>query len=294
MGDDFVAAIKRVVADPGAGPVLNDLVNAEADLLIATLGGDQFELTMPVSDEAVVERLERYARAVDRLSCAVALGARWSGEVVRPLWGSLLERAVAGIDRAGGESVWRDLSRYPSALLLYASGVGALAGDRYDNLAAILTNSRVYHRNELRLAIEVLHPIAVMNPQQAARVIGLPDTFAPISDRLAADLRPMLADVVPDDAAYHRLFDRFEYLLGLVYLDMTNAGWGPTGRFAADQYGTGIDGVVEAEIKEAGESWMPLGAGLFGGSLSRLEESLNRWRTHVEASRRQARFHHIR
>ena len=45
---------------------------------------------------------------------------------------------------------------------------------------------------------------------------------------------------------------------------------------------------------DAGASWPPLAAGLFGGSAERLEESLGRWRKHVEEARRQARFRHVR
>jgi hypothetical protein len=70
--------------------------------------------------------------------------------------------------------------------------------------------------------------------------------------------------------------------------------WAPAGRFAAEQYGTGIDQQIEAEIAEAGPIWAPLAAGLFGGSLERRDESLERWRKHIEEARRQARFSHLR
>jgi len=66
------------------------------------------------------------------------------------------------------------------------------------------------------------------------------------------------------------------------------------GRFAADQYGTGVDQQMEAEITEAGASWGPLAAGMFGGSSERLDESLVRWRKPVEEARRQARFRRLR
>jgi hypothetical protein len=97
---------------------------------------------------------------------------------------------------------------------------------------------------------------------------------------------------VPDDALFARLFDRFEYVLGLVYLDVTKTAWAPTGRYASDQYG-GVDQVVAAEIKADGASWAPLRAGLFGGSLERLEEALERMRKVVEAARREARFRRL-
>jgi hypothetical protein len=294
MGDDLLAAIKQSVADPTAGPSLNDLLNAEAGRLVTALAGDEFDPAAPASDQAVIDRLDRYAALTGDLASAVALGARWSGDAVRPIWTSLLERVVGAVDRGQGQTIWADLSLYPAVLLLYASGVGALAGARYDNLRAVLLEPHLRYHNEWRAAVEALNAIAVLDPRQAARVAGLPNTFAPLSDRLAADLRPLVVDLVPDDSAFDRLFDRFEYLLGLVYVDFTKTAWGPTGRFAADQYGTGGDRLIDAEITEAGASWAPLAAGLFGGSYERLEESLGRWRKYVDEVRRQARFHRIR
>lgn len=43
MADDFVTEIKGVVADPTAGPTLNDLLNAEAGRLVEAPGGDEFD-----------------------------------------------------------------------------------------------------------------------------------------------------------------------------------------------------------------------------------------------------------
>lgn len=212
---------------------------------------------------------------------------------MRPIWPTLIERVVAVTDRASGMTLWADLSLYPGVLRLYGAGIGALAGGRYDNLRAILLEPRLRHHNASRPAVEILYPGAILDPQQAARMAGLPDTFAPI-DRVAADVRPVVTDLVPDDAAFNHLFDRFEYMLGLIYIDMAKTEWGPAGRFAAHQYGTGIDQQIEVEINEAGAAWAPLAAGLFGGSSERLEGSLGRWRKHVEEARRQARFRHIR
>jgi len=115
-------------------------------------------------------------------------------------------------------------------------------------------------------------------------------TFAPMSDRVAADLRPLVAELVPDDAAFGRLFDRFEYLLGPTPSMSPRPTGGPIGRLVADQYGNGIDEAIEPEIAQEGRAWAPPVAGLFGGSAERLRESLSRWRMHVQAFRNEARF----
>lgn len=204
---------------------------------------------------------------------------------------------AAGVDRGSGATIWADLSYYPALLLLYAGGMGSIVGERYDTLKALLLGPRLLHHNRWHPAVEVLLPHTIMDPRQAERVAGLPQTFSPFSDRLATVLRSVLLDLVPDDAAFEQLFDRFEYLLGLIHLDMTRTAdhaWGPVGRFGAAQYGTGIDGWIEEEIKAAQATWGPLAAGLFGGSAERLEESLTAWKTHLEAVRRESRFRQLR
>ena len=294
MDNGFLTEVKELVAEPGAGPRLSDLVNATAGHLIVRLTGDEFDVAAPPSIDGVIDRLDRYVILTTDLARAVALGTRWSGEAVRPIWPSVIERVVEAVDRAHGQAMWTDLSLYPGVLLLYASGIGALAGGRYDTLRAVLLEPRLNFHSRWQSAVERLYPAAVLDDRQAARVPDLPRTFAPLSDRAAADVRPLMADIVPDDRAFDRLFDRFEYLLGLTYVDVTKNGWGPTGRFVADQYGTGIDQVIEAEIAEAGASWAPLRCGLFAGSAERLGESLTRWRKHVEAVRNEARWHSVR
>ena len=289
MSDEFLAEVKRVVADPTAGPRLNDLLNAEAANLVAALTGEEFDLGAAPSNETVIARLDRHAALTGDLAHAMALGARWSGDSVRPIWPAIIERVVSAFDRGHGQALWADLSLYPGVLLVYASGLGAIAGGRYDNLRAVLLEPRPRFRNEWRRGVELLYPAAVLDDRQA-RTAGLAKTFTPMSDRVAADLRPLVADVVPDDAAFGRLFDRFEYLLGLVYIDVAKIEWGPTGRFVANLYGGGVEELVEAEIAQDGVTWAPLAAGLFGRSAERLAESLGRWRKRVQAVRNEARF----
>lgn len=65
----------------------------------------------------------------------------------------------------------------------------------------------------------------------------------------------------------------------MVYADVTTAEggrvWGPPGRFAW-KFSAGFNdnplAEVMAEVKQAGEAWLPLSAGLFGGSYERFEK----------------------
>ena len=103
--------------------------------------------------------------------------------------------------------------------------------------------------------------------------------FVPVSDHLYSRLREPLRDQIPSDDDYKLCFDQFEYLLGLTYADLESKteirGVGPLGSFGwryrrhfADE-DSGVAGRLEDEARQAGESWAPLQAGFFGGSLER-------------------------
>lgn len=67
------------------------------------------------------------------------------------MWRSALERVVGAVDRGPGQTIWADLSIYSGVLLLYAAGIGSLAGERYDDLRAILLDPRFHYHNEWRV-----------------------------------------------------------------------------------------------------------------------------------------------
>jgi len=285
--------LERLVADPAGGPALDRLVDTEASSLIVGISAGDFDLAAPPSMDMVVPRLERYAAITADLASAAALGCRCSGAAVSPIWAALIERVVGGVARGTGQTLWQDLSLYPGVLVLHAGGVGALAGGRYDNLRAILLDARIKFRHESHPAIGVLHSQAFLDDRSASAG-GLRKSFAPTSDRLASDLRPLVSSVVHEDAAFERLFDRLETFMSLVYMDRVNARWAPTGRFVTLDEDDAVDRELADEIKERGSSWAPLAAGFFGGSYERLTEVLGAWRTYVAGVRNEARFYRHR
>jgi hypothetical protein len=73
MNEAFLTEIKRLVADPAAGPRLNDLLSAEAGRLIAALAGDEFDPAAPPSNEGVIDRLDRYTPLTADLPASLAM-----------------------------------------------------------------------------------------------------------------------------------------------------------------------------------------------------------------------------
>lgn len=98
--------------------------------------------------------------------------------------------------------------------------------------------------------------------------------YTPVSDYLFNKLRETLREYIPRDEDYLANFDRFEYLLSLVHVDLTrkergDGWWGPVGSFKwRDAYRSefGVSDKIGQELEVEGANWAPLKAGLFGGS----------------------------
>jgi hypothetical protein len=164
--------------------------------------------------------------------------------------------------------------------LHYAGAIAALASANYSMFAAILTQPKAYEHDKSG-------PFLVIYPWDRLYVLvksvaGYKDKYTPYSELLFEKLREPMRAILPDDAEYDEMFDRFEYLHALVCMDVGNRAtaseyeywWGPVGRFAwkgryRSSGRTSVMQKIDEELASAGDHWEPLSAGLFTGSRER-------------------------
>lgn len=106
--------------------------------------------------------------------------------------------------------------------------------------------------------------------------------FYRVSNRLSQVLRDPFRSLLAQDADYDDAFDRFEYLLALVYADIAYGprsldngivpAWVPVGCVRSGKQEVFEEMTAEASV--AGENWPPLKAGLFGGEIARFTKAL--------------------
>jgi hypothetical protein len=172
------------------------------------------------------------------------------------------------------------LRLYPSLLLLYAGGVAALSADNYGMFVTLLTRPRYHdHTGECHLLFEC-HAPRVFSAEIGLFLPGSRNHRTAPSEYLFQVLRPLIETILPNGYRYADRFDRFEYLMSLVFADLNEKAhhtidakdfWGPIGRFVWRQAGRAdhIQRVVTNESAALGANWPPLKAGLFGGSVDR-------------------------
>jgi hypothetical protein len=274
--------LKRLIATPNEKMRLYDLVTD----LLRSAGGQLsptiFPTSQPITNEEFSARVQRYEESMSDLVLAVILLSRWA----EPAQIALLERifaAVAELEKPqAGLVVWIRLGWYPSLILMYAAGISALAGSRFDTLRAALLTGVYTPRPLLNLdrSPVVLPTIAELTEivEQFKRLPDMGTKYVPRSEHIYKRLQPVIEDQLFLGRRYDSIFDQFEIILALTFADLRDEDpavhvWGPPGRFAWKERGRGSGRPVFTDFinqaKAQGNQWPLLKEGFFRRSAER-------------------------
>jgi len=213
---------------------------------------------------------------------------------------------------------------FPLLPLAYAGGLAALYRGNYEYIRATVIGARVRDREGALPVVGRLQPwLPFQHHELAAEVIALRASgevvdqdvvnalssgrrgkrFTPVSDHLHSRLRPRLQRLIPDDSAFDETFDRFEILIAVLMVDQrtqaspnADEAWtGPwipdgfSGRVTwRDRYARGdrrLERQMYLELKRRQNSWEPLIAGLFDGSVERALAAFEEYLPSIEHDR---------
>jgi hypothetical protein len=128
------------------------------------------------------------------------------------------------VSPSSGSAALLILRPYPAVILLYGSGAACLANGNYQFRGEML-RLRVraeWNGNEVPI-VEALNGMRVLRLDDQRKLPGYENQPAPLSDHLFFILREPLREFIPDDRIYEETFDWFEYILGLIYCDVTTS-----------------------------------------------------------------------
>jgi hypothetical protein len=269
--------------DPGArrgpneGPALHEIVHAEAARVIEGMQAESLNAGVEYSMDEFVRRLAAYEVLTEDLARAAALTAYWVKTTDDRLVPGIVARLANAMDRTAGQQPYLDLVRYPSLLVLYGGGLGAVIGRREEQLAGLLASPTIRERQEWQAIAVVVSGPAVIEHRIGRTLPGLERHHTPASDHLLEITGPWLQELESDQESFERWFDRWEFLDGLVAFDLSRqgrrGGWGPVGGFSwRAERGNPVDAEIGQEITSAGANWPLLRSGLFGGDAARRGE----------------------
>jgi hypothetical protein len=258
-----------------------------------------------------------YWSVVEPVAGALIAGCAWGLPEHDRIW----SRAIQSIARTAalqgsGHNSTLALRRFPTVALLYAGALAAVHRGRYDALKAIAIDAEIRTLNSERLAVisdsHVWGPFDGNEDLANAMVLHVEDgsvtdetitalrerrigrRHTPVPDALLALLRPLLNSLVIDDTEYEELFDRTEVLLGVLAEDQRlqadanqyrRGAWFGRYTWRYRDVARPLERSTYDEFRNAGDSWPPLTAGLFGGSVQRAESAFASFLPRAESVR---------
>ncbi len=286
-----VAMVKRYISDSKDRIRLNDFIIERTEEVYKELNSERFDSKGNIDKDTFQKRMQDYETAtVPLIKIMLPIAYYDKGEN-----SDLLTKVIDRIASAGKPNYV--IQKYPSLLILYALGLYALSSNNFHNLAAILRDTKIRNvRGKTNLVNEV-NPTAIFYYGGLASLIKRPKTneFTPANNYLFDIIRPLLKDYIPDDNEYEEIFDKFEYLFALNYIDLnipdlvnlSDDIWAPIGRFGGKYRTVWIIHPEDSllfdyveDIKNSGTEFGLFKAGFFNGSVERfikIEDAFRKW-----------------
>lgn len=285
-----VTTLKKYLRDDSQEIYLHDMVIEEVEKLYQKLSPENFPVKNNPNANELLKRMQLYDSYTETLLAIMINGCYWGKKSHEDLWIKCLQRIANPLGKSeGGYNIWNNLRLYPGLLLLYGGGMGSIIAEKYPTFYTLLYKPTIRLKSQEFPAVFRLITDEVIEPSELSQVGISQRTF--LSDNLLKVLREPFRIFLPSEIDYQKYFDRFEYLLAIIFADFWNKQtqgntggttiWGPVGNFVFRRYygekpeslipAKKISEEIEREQLEAGDKWWLLKAGLFDGSSKRFQ-----------------------
>lgn len=237
-----VAMLKEYLPEPRHRIRLADLINRELRRTLEVLDGPGFPLH-DIHAGVFEGQVKRYETAVSVLVHMAYAAGRWSSpEQTAPWRDVIITLAKRAASSRGGMVLLIDLMRYPAVLVLYAFGLGAVAGGNHAQFRLLTSTPLALRSHDVdSLTVgDVLNAASFISDGGQGRfkmVEAYKTRTVAASDRIADVLRPVVRHELVDEAAFDHAFACVELVLALGYAERHmgdkagNHFWAPTGRY---------------------------------------------------------------
>ena len=235
--------------------------------------------TEPLSPEELIGFMKECESMMGELLALFALGCSEGEAQYSKVWSDALSHLA---DAVAPNRLVDNVRLYPALLLLYVGGIAAVAGEKYENLAALIRQPKIRdmkYGGKAEGPAHALVPYRVIDERVAHRLPEDGRSHTPLSYHLFFALREPLRSVILNEDVYEEAFLRFEYLFTLACAADHKRKWGsaavPVGSYVWERFirkafarhSPYIHQETSEEVARLGEEWPPLRAGVYDGPL---------------------------
>jgi hypothetical protein len=277
------STLKKYLSEDKYRIQLRDFVMDQAQQLVLTIDPSFAAISgVTPNQKSAVELMKRLEAASEMLVHIFAIGSFYGSAEQARFFFDAFNLIVSKSEASGGYKGWIDLRRYPALLLIYSTGIAAVASENFAALNELSSRrSLVRHEDDKDAPAPVrIHVHSTIERDLAREIIpGMDRRYTPFNDYLLELLKSFLKRLIPSDTEYERAFDDFEYFWCLLHVDakiQANAThiWAPYGAFCwrrRERRASWAKDQAKNAIDKSDVSWPPLRAGLFGGKIDRLK-----------------------
>lgn len=211
-----VAMVKRFLAKPEHRIQLDDLVTAQVQKALA-LVVPMFESRGYRESETFTGLVQAYEAAIEPLALVCTALGRWGdGHETTLVYDAIKALNAATLKERSGSVQLLALKNYPTALVMYAYGMGLTRANRLDDLFKLFNLSMLNRREQMTVMGTDFSPfyLEAGNGLQSnwKSIEGHTSSVSPLCDRLACVLSRRWAPVYAGVQDPELLYERFEFL----------------------------------------------------------------------------------
>lgn len=247
----LVANAKRHIGKRDSRVELADCFEHEANALVGNFVGPDFSPQGQWTPEEFSRRVAVCESCSEALAKMAGVMGRWGdGSELSLVLDVIRTLHKEGAGAGNGQVSFINLRSYPAVLVFTAYGLGLTKARRWTSLHDLLFAKIPAGRNEPKRLVSTLFLTAWSGgeAQTWQALEGMARRKTPLSDHLLAVMQEWKSSFIGTDPDFELLFERFEFLAGLAYLEEND------------------EASLEASATDANRSvlaWMPYGRAIW-------------------------------
>lgn len=286
-----IVTLEKYIAEERYEIPLFNFIMKEANNLTNKLTEFKFPFSPPYDVKELGSGFDRLQAITEMLQALLIHGCFWGKANQTRIWVECIERIVNQASQLNStEPPGIQYGLFPGLLLLYGGGLASVAAGKYDTLAALLTKAKSRDNSNKELPLVLIANSRTVLTKQMEEYLFPLDEDTPFNKYLYKKLREPLRAFLPDKNKYDDIFDRYEYLVTLITLDI-NDKMGlktpiPGGCYYwrnANLPEQRIIVKLQREMGKESKDWLPFKAGLFDGSSTRFQTLSEKVRQYIKS-----------